>query len=141
MSAHLEVQTHAQKQWVQSIDGSACITYACNMNVHTRQVKSEEVRFSGIGGECMQAEGLQTIFPMTDLAVMGLLELIPHLPRLAARLWQTVRAIVSLSRTLSPFFSHAHAHAHPARCCDTHTHTHTLSLSLALSLSLSQTDT
>lgn len=55
------------------------------------------VRFAGIGGPRMQAEGLDLLFPQTELAHMGVFELFVHLPRLARRLRQTVRAVETLS--------------------------------------------
>lgn len=36
----------------------------------------------GIGGPQMEAEGLKSLVPMSDLCVMGLLEVLGHLPRL-----------------------------------------------------------
>ncbi|PKQ01886.1 MAG: lipid-A-disaccharide synthase, partial [Alphaproteobacteria bacterium HGW-Alphaproteobacteria-12] len=35
--------------------------------------------FSGVGGENMEREGLSSIFPMTDIAVMGPREIVPRL--------------------------------------------------------------
>ena len=51
------------------------------------------VRFSGIGGPRMSEQGLSSLFPMPELSVMGLAEVIPHLPRLSRRLAQTVAEI------------------------------------------------
>ena len=41
-----------------------------------------DVQFEGIGGEQMQAQGLQSLEPMETLSVMGLVEVLSHLPRL-----------------------------------------------------------
>lgn len=50
------------------------------------------VRFAGVGGPRMQAEGLKSLFPMDDLAVMGLVEVLPHLRRILRRIAETVAA-------------------------------------------------
>lgn len=47
------------------------------------------VRFAGIGGERMTAEGLSSLFPMTELSLFGLTELLPHLRHLMRRIRQT----------------------------------------------------
>lgn len=46
-------------------------------------------RFSGVGGPAMEAEGLQSLFPMRELSIMGLLEVLPKLPQLRRRLAET----------------------------------------------------
>jgi len=56
------------------------------------------VRFAGIGGPMSAAHGLESLFPMHDLSVIGLAEVIPHLPRLIKRLNQTAAA----ARELKP---------------------------------------
>ena len=53
------------------------------------------VRFAGVGGERMQAEGLQSLFPMEDLTQFGLAELLPKLPLLLRRLAQATQAILA----------------------------------------------
>lgn len=52
------------------------------------------VRFSGIGGAGMAAEGLSSLFPMSELSVMGLLEVLPRIPLLLRRIAQTADAIL-----------------------------------------------
>jgi len=54
-----------------------------------------EVEFSGVGGPLMQAEGLQSLFPMEELSVMGLAEILPRYPALKRRLTQTVEAVLA----------------------------------------------
>ncbi len=51
------------------------------------------VEFSGVGGERMAGEGLGSLFPLSDLSVMGLAEVVPRLPTIFARLRQTADAI------------------------------------------------
>ena len=48
------------------------------------------VRFTGLGGARMQAQGLDSLFPIDELAVMGLLEVVPHIRRLLRRIEETV---------------------------------------------------
>lgn len=50
------------------------------------------VGFVGLGGEQMAAEGLESLFPIDELAVMGLVEVVPHLRRVYRRIKQTVAA-------------------------------------------------
>lgn len=48
-----------------------------------------DLRFAGIGGEAMHAQGLQSLFPYQELSIMGFLEVLPHLPALLKRLRET----------------------------------------------------
>lgn len=50
--------------------------------------------FIGIGGENMQTAGLKSIFPISDLAVMGFFEVLAHAKTLTSRINQTVDAII-----------------------------------------------
>ena len=54
-----------------------------------------DVEFVGIGGQHMQDCGLQSIFPMSDLAVMGIIEVLARAKTLTTRIRQTVDAIIS----------------------------------------------
>ena len=49
--------------------------------------------FVGIGGSKMESRGLTSIFPMSDLSVMGIIEIASHYKNLKKRLNQTVSAI------------------------------------------------
>ncbi|MCH7888374.1 MAG: lipid-A-disaccharide synthase [Proteobacteria bacterium] len=53
-------------------------------------------RFAGVGGERMISEGLESLFPMGELSVMGYVEVVPRIPRLLARLRQTAAAARAL---------------------------------------------
>src|ERR1700712_2280661 len=44
-----------------------------------------DLQFAGVGGERMQAQGLDSLFPLHELALMGLLEVLPNLRRLKSR--------------------------------------------------------
>jgi len=57
-----------------------------------RDATGGTVRFAGVGGERMTAEGLDSLFPMADIALMGLAEVVPRLPRVLRRIRQTVDA-------------------------------------------------
>lgn len=50
--------------------------------------------FVGIGGENMTRAGLASIFPMSDLAVMGIIEVAAHARTLTRRIRQTVDEII-----------------------------------------------
>ncbi len=58
-----------------------------------RALPEKPVRFVGIGGPRMIAEGLESIFPASDLAHMGIVEVVRHLPLIMRRLKQTVREV------------------------------------------------
>ncbi len=54
------------------------------------------IRFAGIGGAAMAQEGLDSLFPMSELSLMGLAEILPHLPRLLRRISETAAEIARL---------------------------------------------
>jgi lipid-A-disaccharide synthase len=60
-----------------------------------REARSGHVAFSGVGGEAMEAEGLESLFPMSDIAVMGILPVLARLPTLLARIRETAQAIIA----------------------------------------------
>lgn len=53
------------------------------------------VAFAGVGGPLMQAEGLQSLFPMDELSVMGIAEILPKYRQLRRRLNQTAEAVLA----------------------------------------------
>ena len=54
-----------------------------------------DAEFIGVGGENMIAAGLHSLFPMSDLAVMGVVEVAMHAKTLTCRIKQTADAIIS----------------------------------------------
>lgn len=79
--------------------------------VALRELSNVPLRFSGVGGPAMERQGFTSIFPMTDIAVMGPREIIPRLPLIFRRIWQTVRHAVDEKPDLavvidSPEFTH-----------------------------------
>lgn len=54
-------------------------------------------RFIGVGGRHMADAGLERRFDMAGLSVMGLWEVVPHLPRLLARIRATAADVVAVA--------------------------------------------
>ena len=59
-----------------------------------RQLKPN-VTFEGVGGELMEAQGLQSLFPMDELSVMGLVEILPKYFHFKRRIKQTAKAVIN----------------------------------------------
>ena len=53
------------------------------------------VHYLGVGGEDMEHQGLASQFPLSDVAVMGPLSILPRLPRIISRVRRTVAAAVA----------------------------------------------
>jgi lipid-A-disaccharide synthase len=51
--------------------------------------------FSGVGGPLMQAEGIESLFPMDELSIMGLAEVLPKYLHLKRRIRQTADAVLA----------------------------------------------
>lgn len=58
-----------------------------------REATAGRVRFAGVGGEQMAEQGLQSLFPLADIAVMGLLEVLPRAPLILRRVRETAADI------------------------------------------------
>ncbi|RED13218.1 lipid-A-disaccharide synthase [Pontivivens insulae] len=54
-----------------------------------------DVEFAGVGGPAMEAEGLSSLFPMHELSVMGLTEVLPKLRSLFRRRDQAAGALLA----------------------------------------------
>lgn len=55
--------------------------------------REPQLGFAGIGGDRLAEQGMESLFPMRELALMGLIEVLPNIRRLARRLDQTVADI------------------------------------------------
>ena len=69
------------------------------------------VAFAGVGGDAMEREGLKSLFPMRDIAVMGFIPVIKKLPTLLERIDRTAKAAIAFQPDLtividSPDFTH-----------------------------------
>jgi len=69
------------------------------------------VRYLGVGGEGMAAQGLVSQFPLSDVAVMGPMSILPRLPRIMRRVYGTVSAAIAAEPDAvviidSPEFTH-----------------------------------
>jgi lipid-A-disaccharide synthase len=67
--------------------------------------------FAGIGGEHMEAAGLPSVFPLSDVAVMGPAAILARLPKLVRRVYRTVEAALAFNPDAvviidSPEFTH-----------------------------------
>ena len=83
---------------------------AAKLMAALRRKTSDNIRFAGVGGDAMAAQGLISLFPMQDLSLMGMAEILPHLPRLIRHLRSTTAAIKNLAPSVvvtvdSPGFS------------------------------------
>ena len=58
-----------------------------------KKITDGAVTFSGVGGEQMADQGLTSLFPMSELSVMGVAEVLPHIPNLLRRITETVEDI------------------------------------------------
>lgn len=47
-----------------------------------REKNKGNIEFYGVGGDTMEKEGLKSLFDISDLAVMGLVEVIPSIPKI-----------------------------------------------------------
>ncbi len=54
---------------------------------------ADDVEFCGIGGPLMQAQGMDSLFPMDELSLMGFWEVIPKYRHLKRRIAQTAQAV------------------------------------------------
>ncbi len=76
-----------------------------------RKQRGDGLIISGVGGEAMAGQGLKSLFPISDIAVMGFLPVVARLPSLLKRIRATADAIVAARPDVlviidSPDFTH-----------------------------------
>jgi lipid-A-disaccharide synthase len=59
------------------------------------RARAPATTFAGIGGERLAEQGMPSLFPMRELALMGLIEVLPNIRRLARRLAETTADITA----------------------------------------------
>jgi lipid-A-disaccharide synthase len=60
-----------------------------------RQRTGGRLRVAGIGGERMREQGLDSLVPLDDLAIMGVAEVLPRAPVILRRVRETIAAILA----------------------------------------------
>lgn len=58
--------------------------------IYALKLKNPEIRFTGVGGQLMKNAGLSSLFPMQELSIMGIIEVVPKIPLMIKRIHQTV---------------------------------------------------
>ena len=81
-----------------------------------RQRTQGHVQFSGVGGAHMAGEGVSSLFPLGDLALIGFGGILTRLPKILRRIRETANAVVSTKPDAvviidSPEFTHRVARA------------------------------
>jgi len=88
-----------------------------------RQRTQGNVRFSGVGGVHMAAEGVPSIFPLGELAIIGFAAIMAGLPKILRRIRETADAVIAANPDVlviidSPEFTHRVARRVRARAPD-----------------------
>jgi lipid-A-disaccharide synthase len=76
-----------------------------------RQRLGDGVRFEGIGGRAMAREGLDTLFPIEELSIIGLAAVVKELPKILGLIKETAIAVTEAAPDVlviidSPDFTH-----------------------------------
>ena len=102
--------------WIVSGEESGDQLGAKLMRSLMARLGSERLHFGGVGGHAMAREGLSSLFPLEDIAVMGISAVIARLPTILKRIRLTVDAVVEAKPDMlviidSPDFTHRVAKA------------------------------
>ena len=76
-----------------------------------RRLCQDRVHFSGVGGAQMAAQGVPSLFPLGDLAIIGIGAIIARLPAILRRIRETADAVIAAKPDVlviidSPEFTH-----------------------------------
>jgi lipid-A-disaccharide synthase len=76
-----------------------------------RQRLGDAVRFEGIGGRAMAREGLESLFPIEELSIIGLAAVVKELPKILGLIKETAIAVTEAAPDIlviidSPDFTH-----------------------------------
>jgi lipid-A-disaccharide synthase len=76
-----------------------------------RQRLGDGVRFEGVGGRAMAREGLETLFPIEELSIIGLAAVVKELPKILGLIKETAIAVAQAAPDIlviidSPDFTH-----------------------------------
>jgi lipid-A-disaccharide synthase len=102
--------------WIVSGEESGDQLGAKLMRALKNRLGAERLQFGGVGGHAMAKEGLSSIFPLEEIAVMGISAVIARLPTILKRIRYTVDAVVAAKPDClviidSPDFTHRVAKA------------------------------
>ncbi len=67
---------------------------AARLMASLRRITGNGVDFSGVGGPLMEGQGLTSLFPMEELTIMGVAEVVPKIPALLKRIKETAQAAI-----------------------------------------------
>ena len=61
-----------------------------------KNLDKDQYEIYGIGGELMEQQGLKSLFPMSELSLMGIFEILPKIFSILKRIKQTVQKILEI---------------------------------------------
>lgn len=97
--------------WIVSGEESGDQLGAKLMRSLKARLGSGRLRFGGVGGHAMEREGLKSLFPLEEIAVMGFSAVIARLPSILKRIRFTANAVIAAKPDMlviidSPDFTH-----------------------------------
>jgi len=79
------------------IAGEASGDFLGSQLMQSLKAKEPDVVFSGIGGALMERQGMKSLFPMHELSIMGVAEVVPKIPHMIKRINQSVSDIENIN--------------------------------------------